>query len=66
MKIWTYFKASYLTAQRGETRIYLLEAELKMDASYTVNEYKCCFLNWTENTVKFQLKRSIQIKTKAR
>ena len=32
------FKASHLMAQHGETRNYVLEAELKMDASQTVKE----------------------------
>ena len=66
VKIWTYFKASYLIAQRGEMRIYILKAELKMDASDSVSEYECWFLNWTENAVKLQLKLTIQIKRKAR
>ena len=31
-------KAEHLIAQHGETRIYILEVELKMDASQTVKE----------------------------
>ena len=31
-------KAEHLMAQHGETRIYILEVELKMDASQAVKE----------------------------
>ena len=34
----THGKAEHLMAQYGETRNYLLEVELKMDASQTVKE----------------------------
>ena len=38
VKIRTYWKDKNLTAQCGETIIYVLEADLKMDASQTVNK----------------------------
>ena len=38
VKIRTYCKAKHLTAQCSERRIYVLEAELKKDASQTVNK----------------------------
>ena len=34
----------HLMATFGETRIYVLEAELKMDASKTVKEWEFCVL----------------------
>ena len=37
-KIQTHCKAIYLIVQRGETSIYIRDTELKMDASYIVNE----------------------------
>ena len=33
-------------AQNGETRIYILEAELKMDASQIVKGKECLVLTW--------------------
>ena len=33
-------------AQLGETRIYVLEAELKMEASKTVKEWEYWVLTW--------------------
>ena len=36
VKIRTHCKAKHLMAQHGELRNYVLEAELKMDASQTV------------------------------
>ena len=38
MKIRTHCNAEHLMAQHGETRIYVLEVELKMDARQTVKE----------------------------
>ena len=38
VEIWTRCKAEHLIAQHGETRIYILEVELEMDASQTVKE----------------------------
>ena len=38
MKTRTPCKASYLRARHGEIRNYVLEAELKMDASQAVKE----------------------------
>ena len=46
VKIWTHCKAKHLMAQHDETRIYMLKAELKMDASQTVKEEKWWFLTW--------------------
>ena len=46
-------KAEHFMAQQGETRICILEVELKMDASQTVKEYVPA--TWAENTVKFEL-----------
>ena len=51
-------------AEHGETRIYVLEAELKMDASETVKEWKhwvltwlrATWATWAENAVKLELK----------
>ena len=36
----------HLMATFGETRIYVLEAELKMDASKTVKEWEYWILAW--------------------
>ena len=33
-------------AQHGETRIFMLETELKMDANQTPKELKCWVLTW--------------------
>ena len=38
MKIRTHCNAEHLMAQHGETGIYVLEVELKMDARQTVKE----------------------------
>ena len=38
VKIRTYYKAQHLIAQCGKTRISMLEAGLKMDASQAVNK----------------------------
>ena len=38
VEIRTHCKAKHLMAQHGETRIYMLEVELKMDASKKVKE----------------------------
>ena len=38
VEIRSHCKAEHLMAQHGERRIYILEVELKMDASQTVKE----------------------------
>ena len=38
VKIGTYCKAEHLKSQHGETRIYVLQAELKMDAGEILKE----------------------------
>ena len=46
VEIWTHCMAEHLMAQHGEVMIYILEAELKMDASQTVKEQKYWVLTW--------------------
>ena len=46
VKIGNDCKAKHLMAQNGETRIYVLEAELKRVASKTVKEGKYWVLTW--------------------
>ena len=51
-------------AQHAKTMIYVLKAELKMEASQTVKRIKlsgpklatCQLARWAENAIKFELK----------
>ena len=45
VEIWTQCKAKHLMAPDGET-IYILEVELKIEASQTMKEWKCWVLTW--------------------
>ena len=59
-------KAEHLIAQHGETRIYILEVELKMDASQT-ERIKMLGLNLTScqlRGLKMPLKSELELSNK--
>ena len=47
--IWAYRRAYYLIAQRDETKIYILETQLEIDDSQTVNGLKCWTQTWYDD-----------------
>ena len=51
-------------AQHGETRIYILKAELKMGSNQNVKNLKCWALTWLCASWMYELKNVVKSKPK--